>query len=232
VRLKGDVSPGLLETIFAAIVRRHEVLRTTFAPGETGPVQIIAEPWRPAVRFIDFSRFNDREARARKLALDEARQPFDLARGPLFRLALLRLADEDHVLLLTMHHIITDGWSMGVMLREIAALHAGTPLPELAVQYADFAVWQRSWLSGAVLDEQITFWKERLAGAPHVLELPTDRPRPARQTVAARRTWSACRPLSRRPCARSAGSTAPLRSWRSSPPVACSWRAIPGRTTC
>jgi len=183
VRLSGEVSAGLLEKIFAGIVRRHEVLRTTFWTGETGPVQIIAEPWRPAIHCVDLSRFLDGEARARKLALEEARRPFDFARGPLFRLALLRLADEEHVLLLTMHHIVTDGWSMGVMLREIAALHEGTALPDLAVQYADFAVWQRSWLSGAVLDEQITFWKERLAGAPHVLELPTDRPRPGHQTL-------------------------------------------------
>jgi len=189
VRLSGAITPATLERIFGEIVRRHEVLRTTFAIGAAEPVQpvqVIAEDWRPDVRQVDLSAFSDRtdrKARARKLAIEEARQPFDLARGPLLRLALLRLADEEHLLLLTMHHIVTDGWSMGVLLREIAALYEGSSLPEPAVQYADFAVWQRSWLSGEVLAAQIAFWKARLDGAPHVLELPADRPRPAQQTM-------------------------------------------------
>src|SRR5215210_4056132 len=191
LRLTGEAAPGRLGGIFAAIVRRHEVLRTTFAVHVGQPVQVIAPPddrtpW--PVPVIDLSHLPDAEREAAALAREEARRPFDLRRGPLVRLALLRLGASDHVLLLTMHHIATDGWSLGVLVREIAALHAAlaqglpSPLPELAVQYADFAVWQRGWLQGAVLEEQLGHWRRRLAGAPRRLELPTDRPRPAVQT--------------------------------------------------
>ncbi|HYR06116.1 MAG TPA: condensation domain-containing protein, partial [Longimicrobium sp.] len=130
----------------------------------------------------------DREAAVRRRAGAEAARPFDLSAGPLFRATLLRLGEEDHVLLLSVHHIVTDGWSTGVLFRELSALYeaylAGreSPLPELAVQYADYAVWQREQLAGEVLDRQLAYWKERLAGAPELLELPTDRPRPAVQT--------------------------------------------------
>jgi len=191
LRLTGEVAPGRLGSIFAAIVRRHEVLRTTFAVHAGQPVQVIAPPddrmpW--PVPILDLSHLPDAEPEAAALAREEARRPFDLRCGPLVRLALLRLGASDHVLLLTMHHIVTDGWSLGVLVREIAALHAAfaqglpSPLPELAVQYADFAVWQRGWLQGAVLEEQLGHWRRRLAGAPRRLELPTDRPRPAVQT--------------------------------------------------
>src|SRR6185312_9127471 len=135
-----------------------------------------------------------REAEARRLAATQTRLPFDLARGPLLRAALLRLAGPEgpqgpeHVLLLCLHHIATDGWSMGVLMREVAALYDAfssglpSPLAELPVQYADYAAWQRGWLAGEVLEAQIAYWKQALRGVPPLLDLPTDRPRPPVQT--------------------------------------------------
>src|SRR5260370_19691652 len=116
---------------------------------------------------------------------EEAERPFDLTRPPLFRARLLRLSENEHVLLLVLHHIVTDAWSFGVLFKELAATYeafaAGrpSPLPELTIQYADFAVWQRDWFSGEILDRQLAFWRKQLAGASGALELPTDRPRPA-----------------------------------------------------
>jgi amino acid adenylation domain-containing protein len=192
VRLTGEVTAGLLERIFAEVVRRHEVLRTLFAYREGVPVQVIipACDWRVELPVVDLAGLpqEEREARAGALGLEEALRPFDLATGPLLRLTLVRLAGREHLLLLTLHHICSDGWSMGVLLREIAALFAAfsqgrpSPLPELPVQYADFAVWQRSWLQGEVLEAQLSSWLAQLAGAPRLLDLPTDRPRPALQT--------------------------------------------------
>ena len=190
VRLRGAVEPALLERVFAAIVRRHEVLRTTFGERNGQPLQVIVPQARPELPVVDLAHLPDeeREERARALAGEEARRPFDLRRGPLLRCALLRLDPRDWILLVNMHHIVSDGWSQGVLLRDFAALAqafaAGrpSPLPELPVQYADFAVWQRGWLQGAVLDEQLGYWTRQLAGAPRVLELPTDRPRGAVQT--------------------------------------------------
>src|SRR6185369_15018342 len=144
-------------------------------------------PWLPLVD-LSHPQLTGREELAQTLALGEARLPFDLQRVPLLRLLLLRLAETDHLLLVSMHHVISDGWSMGVLVREIAALHQAfaqgqpSPLPELPVQYADFAVWQRGWLQGGELEAQTAYWTGRLAGAPQVLDLPTDRPRPAVQT--------------------------------------------------
>ncbi|HEX7243162.1 MAG TPA: amino acid adenylation domain-containing protein, partial [Longimicrobiaceae bacterium] len=120
-----------------------------------------------------------REAEAGRLVAEEALRPFDLARGPLLRATLVRLGEDDYAALFTLHHVVGDGWSMDVLVREVSALYAGEPLPELPVQYADFAVWQREWLSGETLEAQLGWWRERLAGAPPVLELPVDRPRPA-----------------------------------------------------
>jgi hypothetical protein len=134
----------------------------------------------------------ERRAEAWRRAVDEARRPFDLERGPLLRALLVRLEAEEHLVVLTIHHVVSDGWSMGVLVREIAALYpafaAGRParLPELPIQYADFSVWQREWLAGGALDAQLGFWRERLAGAPATLELLTDHPRPAVQTVRGR----------------------------------------------
>ncbi|MDF0733572.1 amino acid adenylation domain-containing protein, partial [Pseudomonas entomophila] len=135
----------------------------------------------------DVSASADREAQAQRLALEEASAAFDLSTGPLIRGRLLRVAQDDHVLLVTMHHIVSDGWSMGVLIREFAALYdaarrgLAAPLPALPVQYVDYAVWQRRWLEGEVLQQQGAYWRETLAGAPGLLSLPTDRPRPERQ---------------------------------------------------
>jgi amino acid adenylation domain-containing protein len=190
LRLLGEVSPALLEAILGAVVRRHEALRTTFRERDGQPVQVVAPaaPWTLPV--IDLAGLPEetRAVEARRLAQLEAFRPFDLERGPLLRAALLRLAGAEHGLLLAMHHIVSDGWSMGVLVREITALYeaalAGTPprLAELPIQYADFAVWQRSWLTGAELERQLSYWRERLAGLPASLDLPTDRPRPSAPT--------------------------------------------------
>src|SRR6185369_1888089 len=190
VRLAGDLSVPLLERIFAEVGRRHEALRTTFSAQAGQPVQVIHPPEAPVIPLADLSSLPAavRDGEAAALVRMEAAQPFDLRRGPLLRLRLMRLDARDHVLLMTMHHIISDGWSMGVLLREVGSLYAAfaagrpSPLPELPLQYADFAVWQRGWLQGATLEAQLAFWREELAGAPVVLDLPTDRPRPAVQT--------------------------------------------------
>ncbi|HEX2076781.1 MAG TPA: amino acid adenylation domain-containing protein, partial [Longimicrobium sp.] len=189
-RLGGALDQAALERALGEIVRRHEALRTVFAEVDGSPVQVIAPFGGLALRVEDLSALSeaDREAAVRRRAGEEARRAFDLAAGPLFRAALLRLGEEDHVLLLSMHHIVSDGWSMGVLFRELSALYeaylAGreSPLSEPAVQYADYAVWQREQLAGEALDRQLSYWKERLRGAPELLELPTDRPRPPVQT--------------------------------------------------
>jgi amino acid adenylation domain-containing protein/FkbM family methyltransferase len=196
VRLRGVVAVPELAWIFAAVARRHEVLRTTFAQRGQGAVQVVGPATAaPALPIVDLSGLLPvrREPLAQALALEAARRPFDLERGPLLRLSLLRLGERDHLLLMALHHIISDGWSLGVLTREIAALleilaahragrAAAAPLPALPVQYADFARWQRQWLSGEVLEAQLAYWRQQLAGAPRVLALPLDHPRPARQT--------------------------------------------------
>ncbi len=187
LRISGGLSPALLAAILGEIVRRHESLRTTFHEAAGEPVQVIAAAALWHQPFVDLTALPAavRTAEARRLAQKEAEQPFDLRRGPLLRAVLLRLDAGEHALLLDMHHIISDGWSLGVLAREITALYgaavSGTPspLPELPIQYADFAVWQRRRLQGEVLERQIAFWRQRLAGVPTSLDLPTDRPRPA-----------------------------------------------------
>ncbi|MFL6199834.1 MAG: condensation domain-containing protein, partial [Thermoanaerobaculia bacterium] len=190
-RLRGALDTAALELALGAILRRHEALRTTFADRDAQPVQVIAPPGRFLLPVADLAGLPEelRRAEERRLLAASAR-PFDLERGPLFRAALVRLAAEEHLLLLDMHHIVSDGWSLGILFREMAALyevfHEGRVptlpiLAKLPVQFADFAVWQREWLQGAVLDEQLAYWRERLAGAPPELELPLDRVRPAVQ---------------------------------------------------
>ncbi|HWS86533.1 MAG TPA: condensation domain-containing protein, partial [Pyrinomonadaceae bacterium] len=190
VRLTGRLDVGAMGKTLTEIVRRHESLRTTFAAVDGEPVQVI-NPARPIeLPLIDLSGLSHerREAEANRLAVEEARRPFDLKRSPLLRASLIKGQEEDHVVLLTLHHISSDAWSMGVMVKELVALYGAfregrsSPLLELAVQYADFAHWQRGWLSGEVLDTQLSYWREQLADAPVVLELPTDRPRPSMQT--------------------------------------------------
>ena len=193
VRLAGTLDPVALAAALGAVAARHEVLRTTFATGtdRSGePFQRIAPPSPVPLPLVDLGGLPEarREREAGLLAGAEAARPFDLARGPLLRPALLRLAPAEHVALFTMHHIIADGWSVGVLVRELAALYEAfsqgrTPLlPPLPVQYADFTVWQREWISGRVLERELAWWRERLAGAPTLLELPADRPRPQVQT--------------------------------------------------
>jgi amino acid adenylation domain-containing protein len=184
--LPGGLRPGVLEHVLAEVVRRHEALRTTFRPVDGQPEQVIAPAAGWSLPEVDLSALAgpERGREARRLASEEGRRPFDLARGPLLRTTLLRLGGEA-VLLLNMHHIVSDGWSMGVLEREVTELYGAfsrgepSPLPELPIQYADFAVWQRSWLSGGELERQLGFWRAHLAGAPAVLELPADHPRPA-----------------------------------------------------
>jgi amino acid adenylation domain-containing protein len=184
VRLQGELPLALLARIAAETVRRHETLRTTFADRAGEPVQVVWPAGEAALPVVDVSALPDPEAAARRIAQAEALRPFDLRSGPLLRLTVVRLAPQDHLLLITLHHIIADGWSMRVLLREVAALFAAfaqgapSPLPALPFQYADFAVWQRQWLDGGVLEEQLAFWRHELADAPQVLELPADRPRP------------------------------------------------------
>src|SRR6185312_10382497 len=189
-RLVGELKPEVLARCLGEILRRHEVLRTRFMAVGGGPVQVIA-PWTETrLPVVDLSVLEEaaREPLARALALEEARRPFDLERDPMLRMSLLRLGEADHVVLATMHHIASDGWSTGVLLRELGALYeafaAGrpSPLPELPIQYADYAVWQQRRLRGEALAAELSFWRRQLAGVPPLLELPTDRPRPAVQT--------------------------------------------------
>nr|QEO74274.1 condensation domain-containing protein [uncultured bacterium] len=190
VHLKGRLNQAALEQSFNEIVRRHEILRTTFAGVGGQPVQVISPSLTLTLPLIDLRDIPEarREAEVRELAVAEARRPFDLARGPLLRATLLRLGEAEHVLLLAMHHIVSDGWSMGVLIREAASLYeafaAGRPSPldEPPIQYADFAVWQREWLAGGVLETQLAYWKKQLGGELPVLELQLDRPRPPAQS--------------------------------------------------
>jgi amino acid adenylation domain-containing protein len=179
----------LLERAINEIVRRHESLRTTIQTVDGEPVQVIAAELEVPIVRVDLSGLQAMraESEAARLALEEARQPFSLERGPLVRVKVLKLADDDYILLLTMHHIVCDAWSMMVFARELTGLYRGfiqsqaSPLPELPIQYADYAIWQRSWLQGGVLHEQLAYWRKQLAGLP-TLRLPTDRPRPAVQS--------------------------------------------------
>jgi amino acid adenylation domain-containing protein/non-ribosomal peptide synthase protein (TIGR01720 family) len=188
-RITGPLNVAALERSLNEIVRRHEVLRTTFPTIGGKPIQVIAPELTISLTKDDLSDLPEaeREAAVFRRATLEAQQPFDLATGPLLRAALLRLGEQDHVALLTMHHVVSDGWSTVVLTQELSALYqaycAGqpSPLPELPIQYADFARWQRNWLQGEVLETQLAYWKEQLSGSPPVLELPTDRPRPAVQ---------------------------------------------------
>ena len=187
LRLQGPLDPPLLRRCFAEIARRHEILRTTFAESDGVPLQVVGPPAPVELPVVDLSGLPEtaRGGELQRLANTELLRPFDLVRGPLSRVLLARLAAAEHALLITMHHIISDAWSMGVLTRELAAIHGAfrvgrpSPLPELLLQYADFARWQQRWLAGPALAEQIAYWRRRLDGAPEVLEVPTDRPRPA-----------------------------------------------------
>jgi len=187
VELVGNLNLTALEQAIQEIVRRHEVLRTNFTSKDGLPVQQIAPELKLHIAVIDLKSDTEGDEEVKERALAEAQKPFDLAKEPLLRVTLLRRSPSSHVLLLTMHHIISDGWSMGILITELSQLYrafsfqAPSPLPELPFQYADFAVWQRQWLSGETLETQLNYWKETLSGAPELLELPTDRSRPPLQ---------------------------------------------------
>ncbi|HKG23470.1 MAG TPA: amino acid adenylation domain-containing protein [Blastocatellia bacterium] len=186
-RFTGRLDLPALERALSEIERRQEILRARFPSVGGRPVQVISEhgPRRiPVINLKTLPR-EERETEARRLAAEEARRSFDLARGPLLRATLLRLDDEDHVMMFTLHHIISDGWSLAIFLKEVAVLYeafsAGlpSPLPELPIQYSDFAHWQRESLRGEALETELSYWRQRLAGAPSTINLPADRPRPA-----------------------------------------------------
>jgi amino acid adenylation domain-containing protein len=190
VRLTGRLDIPALEQTFNEIVRRHEVLRTTFKVVNGSSMQFVSPPQTLTVPVQDLQALTAAalESETRRLIAEEVKTPFDLAEGPLLRTRLLRHAPEEHVLLVTMHHIASDGWSIGVLIKEVSALYAAytrgeaSPLAELAIQYADFAHWQREWLQGEVLEAQLSYWREQLAGAPVTTEIPTDRARPPLQS--------------------------------------------------
>ncbi|HEX8243298.1 MAG TPA: amino acid adenylation domain-containing protein, partial [Longimicrobium sp.] len=190
LRLRGALDVDALRRALGEIVRRHEVLRTTFTEVTGAASQVVAPFGGFALPVDDLSALAEveREAEVGRLAADDAAQPFDLSAGPLFRARLLRLGEAEHVLLLSMHHVVSDEWSLGVLFRELSVLYDAygqgleSPLPEPTVQYADYAVWQREHLRGEVLDGQLTYWREQLVGAPELLALPTDHPRPAVQS--------------------------------------------------
>jgi amino acid adenylation domain-containing protein len=190
LRLTGRLDRAALARALSEIVRRHESLRTTFAAADGEPFQRVAPAAAQALPLVDLAALppGAREAELHRAVLGAAALPFDLERGPLLRSILVETAAGEHALLFTIHHIVSDGWSMGVLTSELAALYAAfsagrpAPLPELPLQYADFAAWQRGWLQGEALARELAFWRTVMAGAPHALELPTDRPRPAVQT--------------------------------------------------
>ncbi|AUI90618.1 hypothetical protein BVV10_11235 [Xanthomonas oryzae pv. oryzae] len=190
VHLSGNLHVRALTRALDRIVARHETLRTHFANGEETPLQIIDAPRAVALQLIDLSGEPAPQSAARLHANNEANTGFDLANGPLFRGRLLRLAEREHVLLLSMHHIVSDGWSIGVLIEELGTLYAAfvqdqpDPLPPLPIQYADYAAWQHRWIDSQLQQRQLDFWCAQLRDAPALLELPTDRPRPPLQDTA------------------------------------------------
>ena len=188
-RLKGDLDRAALRRALDRIIVRHEALRTTFAFLEERPVQQIAAAQDSDFCLIehDLRQHADAEAELERLTALEANTSFSLQTGPLIRGRLIRIATNEHALLITMHHIITDGWSMGVLVDELSTLYSAylrgekDPLPALDIQYSDYAVWQRQWIEGRILQQQAAYWKTALAEAPALLEMPTDHPRPLQQ---------------------------------------------------
>ena len=189
-QLEGTLSIGALEAAVNEIIRRHEILRTTFTTDNGIPTQVIAETLEIKIPLIDRSQIPDPEKyqSVQRCVSEEAQRPFNLATDALVRVKLWRLSSESHVLTITIHHIVFDGWSMGVFWQELSTLYKAfylgenSSLPELPIQYADYALWQREWLKGNVLETQLNYWQQQLKDAPPLLELPYDRPRPSVQT--------------------------------------------------
>ncbi|MEO1373454.1 MAG: amino acid adenylation domain-containing protein, partial [Cyanobacteria bacterium J06635_10] len=197
LRFSGQLNVSALKQSFSEIIRRHEVLRTNFITLDGEPIQVIHPACSFSMAMVDWQNLSvtEREIAIEEFVKAEVKRPFDLAKEPLVRVNLLKLEHTEHVLMYCMHHIVSDGWSMGVFVQELVTLYSAfcdrqpslgdatrTPLPELTVQYADFAVWQRHWLQGEILESHLAYWRQQLADAPALLELPTDRPRPAVQT--------------------------------------------------
>ena len=190
LRIKGRLEVKALQDTFSEIIRRHEILRTTFPVIDGTALQLIHLPQPTDMSVLDLSSLAEeaQEEELRQLILEEGRRPFDLERGPLLRLKLVSCSAEHHVLLLTEQHLIHDGWTQGVLIRELLAIYTAfsagepSPLPELDIQYADFTLWQRQWLQGEVMERLLSYWKNQLAGAAPFLPVPTDRSRPAAQT--------------------------------------------------
>ncbi|MGB8347641.1 MAG: condensation domain-containing protein, partial [Ktedonobacteraceae bacterium] len=189
VGLLGQLNREALDWSLEEIIRRHEVLRTTFKMVDNVLMQVVAPRAPFSVTVVDLLPFSRdvQKVKTRRLAKEDFQRPFDLSHGPLFRATLIKLSRHEHVLLLAMHHIISDGWSVEVLFRELQALYTAyvtgqpSPLPPLPIQYADYAIWQREWLQGEVLEKQLAYWKQQLGAIP-VLQLPFDHPRPAIQT--------------------------------------------------
>ena len=196
ILLNGKLNVMTLEQTRNEIERRHASLRTSFLASEGKPSQLIVAPSFAILPVVDLSALSEEQgqAKARSLTTEEARRPFDLVRGPLWRTTLLRLGNEEHITLFTMHHIISDGWSTGVLVGEVSSLYAAfcsglaSPLLELTLQYSDYARWQSQWLHGGGLQRGLDYWAGKLDRAPELLELPTDRPRPAIQSYTGGRT--------------------------------------------
>ncbi|MBD2128005.1 non-ribosomal peptide synthetase [Microcoleus sp. ZQ-A2] len=190
VRLMGAIDIAALEQSFNEIVRRHEVLRTTFIVANGQPVQVITPTLTLTIPVVDLQALpeTERDAEVLRLAKREAQLPFNLTKGSLLRVTLLKLSASEHILLFTIHHIICDGWSLGIFIREFTTLYDAfsqgkpSPLPELPIQYADFAHWQNQWLQGDVLENLLSYWQRQLAGAPSTLALPMQQQRPAVQS--------------------------------------------------
>jgi amino acid adenylation domain-containing protein len=190
LRMRGNLNVEALKKSFDGIIARHEILRTTFSTINAEPVQVVSAPSETTIEFKDLSHLPEqpRELEAMRLTDIEAHRPFDLSTGLLLRVSLLKLDQQEYVLLLNMHHIISDGWSKGILVQEFAEFYEAyvnerrPALPELGIQYADYAVWQRNWLQGESLRSQLAYWKDQLHDAAPVLDLPTDRPRPALQS--------------------------------------------------
>ncbi|MFN6563899.1 MAG: non-ribosomal peptide synthase/polyketide synthase [Nostoc sp. ChiSLP01] len=188
IRLRGNLDVFALEQAFAAIVKRHEPLRTRFGMKDNKPVQVIDAYTTFTLPVVDLQNLADPSTQVEQLAKEEVCKPFDLANGSVLRVKLWQVATDEYVLAFAVHHIAADGWSLGVFISELSTCYraiattATVMLPELPIQYADFAVWQRQWLTNEVLERQLSYWKKQLTGAPPLLELPTDRPRPAVQS--------------------------------------------------
>ena len=199
-RLMGRLDTGALKRALNEIIRRHEVLRTTYPMKDNGPVRIISPSLSLQVPIIDLSTKpeNDREVSLAQYLEAEAWRPFDLSTGPLVRASIVKLADEEYILFFMPHHSVFDGWSWSVFKKELFSLYdafaAGkaSPLPDLPIQYADFSCWQNEWLKGKEAEKQLAYWRNKLSGELPVLEIPTDFPRPVIQPIRGSREAFTC----------------------------------------